>query len=345
MVVYKFTRDAIVPIETPTFSELGITERSDLQRLLRDQIEIIAPDTLVISEEFADWDDSRRRIDLLAIDKEANLVVVELKRTDDGGHMELQAIRYAAMVSSMTFAQAVRFLSEYLKSRGDTRDAEQTILTFLGWPEPREDDFAADVRVVLASAEFGKEITTAVLWLRDKGVDIRCVRIKPYGTKDLTLLDVQQVVPLPEAEDYQIRVREKNQLERVARASARDYTKYQVTIDGHITENLPKRRAVLQIVRAIVEAGVAPETLQRDISWKYLYFKAEGHLTGAQIEAAMLAHGKTETIRYFTADTELVYFGGATYAVSNQWGPRSMEAVQNMIARCPSRTISCEPTK
>ena len=34
---------------------------------------------------------------LLCIDREANLVVVELKRTEDGGHMDLQAIRYAAM--------------------------------------------------------------------------------------------------------------------------------------------------------------------------------------------------------------------------------------------------------
>ena len=31
------------------------------------------------------------------LDNAARLVVVELKRTDDGGHLELQALRYAAM--------------------------------------------------------------------------------------------------------------------------------------------------------------------------------------------------------------------------------------------------------
>ena len=36
-----------------------------------------------------------------------NLVKRHLKRTQDGGHMELQAIRYAAMVSSMTLDQAI----------------------------------------------------------------------------------------------------------------------------------------------------------------------------------------------------------------------------------------------
>jgi RecB family endonuclease NucS len=77
------TRERIDPVQATTFATLNFTERGDLQRLLRDQIEIISKDTLVIAEEFCDWDDSRRRIDLLAIDKEARLVVIELKRTEE----------------------------------------------------------------------------------------------------------------------------------------------------------------------------------------------------------------------------------------------------------------------
>ena len=59
MAVYKFTNTEIVPLNGSTFAELKIEERGDLQRLLRDQIQIISPDTLVISEEFGDWDDSQ----------------------------------------------------------------------------------------------------------------------------------------------------------------------------------------------------------------------------------------------------------------------------------------------
>ena len=70
-------------------------------------IGVIALNVLVVAEEFGDWDDSRRRIDLLGVDKVGtNLVVIELKRTEDGRHMELQAIRCTRiMISSTTFAK------------------------------------------------------------------------------------------------------------------------------------------------------------------------------------------------------------------------------------------------
>ena len=87
---------------------------------------------MVLSEEFGSWEDSRRRIDLLALDKDANLVVIELKRTEDGGHMDLQALRYAAMVDNMTFEQAVEAHQHYRNVRGIEGDAREEILEFLG---------------------------------------------------------------------------------------------------------------------------------------------------------------------------------------------------------------------
>ncbi|WP_083405615.1 PDDEXK family nuclease [Mycolicibacterium rutilum] len=96
-----------------SFSELNIRERTDLQRLLRAQPDALGEDLMVVAEEFGDWEDSRRRIDLLAIDRQRRLVVIELKRTEDGGHMDLQALRYAAMISAMTFDEVVAAYSRH----------------------------------------------------------------------------------------------------------------------------------------------------------------------------------------------------------------------------------------
>lgn len=218
MPIFEITQSAIRRLNETTFSAAGVRERAELQRLLRSNIEVVSTDTLVISEEFGDWEDSRRRIDLLGLDRDANLVVIELKRTEDGGHMELQAIRYAAMVSTLTFEKVVDIFSSYLRRIGKEADARTTILKFLGWEGPDEDVFAQDVRIVLASAEFSKELTTAVMWLNDHGLDIRYVRMQSYDDGGRLLVDVQQVIPLPEAAAYQVQVREKEQRGRQERA-------------------------------------------------------------------------------------------------------------------------------
>ena len=180
-------------------------------------------DLYVLTEEFGDWEDSRRRIDLLAIDQQANLVVIELKRTSDGGHMELQAIRYASMISAMTFERAVQIHGEFLTRIGESGEgARARMLAFLNWEEPDEENFAPDVRIILVSEDFGKELTTAVLWLRDRDIDIRCVRLRPYQDGEACLVDVQQIIPLPEAHEYQVQLREKEQVGRKKRAERYD---------------------------------------------------------------------------------------------------------------------------
>jgi len=223
MPLYEMTPDAFRPLNQASFADLKVRERDDLQRLLRSQIEVLGDNLYVLAEEFGDWEDSRRRIDLLAIDQQANLVVIELKRTNDGGHMELQAIRYASMVSAMTFGRAEQIHSEFLASMGEPAEEARTrMLTFLGWDEPDEENFAPDVRIILVSEDFGKELTTAVLWLRERDIDIRCVRLRPYQDGESRLIDVQQMIPLPEAHEYQVQVREKEQVGRKKRAERYD---------------------------------------------------------------------------------------------------------------------------
>lgn len=217
MPLFELGANGMTTIEGTSFAAVNVKERQDLQRWLREKIETIVPGGMVLTEEFSNWEDSKRSIDLLVLDRDANLVVVELKRTVDGGHMELQAIRYAAMISAMTFQQAVETHGQFLVKHNIQEDPQARILDFLEWDEPEEDAFAQEVRIVLASADFSKELTTAVLWLNEHDVDIRCVRMVPYKYGDAIILDVQQIIPLPEVVEYQVKVREKASQERAAR--------------------------------------------------------------------------------------------------------------------------------
>ena len=101
----------------------------------------------------------------------------------------------------------------------------------------------------------------AVLWLNEKDLDIRCVRIKPYSYESQTLIDVQQVIPLPEATEYQVQVREKKRQERKARQGSADFTRYDVVVDDQVHLAQWKRNAILLAVKGIFGHGISPDDI------------------------------------------------------------------------------------
>lgn len=344
MALYELTGDSLAPIAQQTFTELGLLERSHIQRAVRTHITAITPGikTMVLAEEFGDWVDVNRRIDLLCLDEKARLVVVELKR-DNSAHMELQALRYAAMVSTMRFEQAVEAHRKYLKSIGSEADAEQSIREFL---DMEEGTVALDetVRVVLAASDFSTELTTTVLWLNKLNLDIRCVQMRPHHVDGRIFVDIQQVIPLPAAEQYQVALREKSMEQAAARTQSRDITRYDLTIGDATLVNLSKRRLIYEVVAEAVRRGVSPDRIAACVPWREgtMFVSAAGHLNEAQLRTAL--QGKSLD-RFYTDQADLFQVSGTTYAFSTQWGSRSLEAAKSILALMPEgAAIEYSPT-
>ena len=127
------------------------------------------------------------------------------------------------MVSTITFEKAVDIHATFLTTIGENgAEAESRILGFLDWDAPDKEVFGTETRIILVSADFGKELTTSVLWLRNQSLDIKCVRMKPYRDGDRTLIDVRQIIPLPEASEYQVQLLEKKSEVRKQRSERHD---------------------------------------------------------------------------------------------------------------------------
>lgn len=352
MAIYELTSDKFRALKETSFAAMNLSERNDIQRLLRQEIDIVSPDTLIIAEEFSNWDASRRRIDLLGVDRDGNIVVVELKRTEDGGFMDLQSIRYASMIANLQFAQAVAAYGKYLKQIGDDEtDPEQDLLSHLGWDEADESKFADQVRIVLVSADFGQELTTSVLWLNERGLDIRCVRLEPYSYDGRVIVDVQQIIPLPEASEYQVKVIDKKRKEREARTSGRDLTKYDIWLGNDTQENLAKRHAIFQLFSYLVGKGEPPRTVAECLGArsKSAVLAVQGTLSAEEFTGpaskSFEARGKVfQPRRYFCKQDELIHYEGETFAFSSQWGgPDWVEAMDELCSKYRNFGISYKP--
>ena len=237
MALFKWNKDNLKD-DLLEIKRTEFAQEKDLQRLLRDKPEAIERGLFIVAEEYSNWEDSGRRIDLLGLDKEGNIVVVELKR-DEGPFMDLQAIRYAALVSTMTFNDLVKTHSAFLskrekevaeraKSPEELTDeaSRKSLLSFLDKESDDEVEISSTPRIILVAPEFPIELTTAVLWLNDQRLDIKCVQAIRYKLDEESLIDISQVIPLKEAADYQV---EKAEKEREARGAQKKRTQGELT--------------------------------------------------------------------------------------------------------------------
>ena len=212
MAIYKMVGDKerLEEVAPTSFGRESVFERSDLQRIIRDQPEILEDGLFIIAEEFGNWQESNRRIDLLALDDTGRLVVIELKRGETGEHMDLQAVRYAAMVSTITWQQAVDAHQSYLDNFGFEGNADERINEHLG--KNKDARFTSErPRIILASEGFSPELTTCALWLNENGLDVTCIRMQPHRSGSELLIETTQIIPLPEAQSYLVRVREREE--------------------------------------------------------------------------------------------------------------------------------------
>jgi len=257
------------------------------------------------------------------------------------------------MVSTMTFDQAVTAFGRHLSGDGKTEtDARDELLEFLGWDEPNEDEFAQNVRIVLASADFSPELTTSVLWLNESGLDIRCVRLQPYDLDGRTLVDVQQIIPLPEADEYQVQVREKARKRREYRPDNNRRTKYDIKLGEQKFHGESKGRAIYQIFRYLVENDIEPKEVAKHCGplANRAIMSVDGEVSQDDFirlaNEARIAQGyKFDPIRWFCDDRDLVRSNGSTYAFSTQWGdPGWSQAMKKLCSAFPEHQIEFSPS-
>ncbi len=207
----------------------------------------------------------------------------------------------------MTFEEAVNVHADYRNRIGkpgsvSKEEARQSILEFLGWESVNEIEFAKDVRIVLVSADFKKEITSVAIWLsQKKGVDISCVRMMPYALGDKMLVDIQQIIPLPEAHLYQVQLRRKEE-ERQTAATNKDFTKYDLTLKGEIRKQLSKRKLCFLVVQALSHDGVKIGQFMKYLP-KKMWLCVDGEWDheefAAKVDAQMNALGRSSDLKRY----------------------------------------------
>ncbi|WP_145585957.1 DUF4268 domain-containing protein [Yersinia rochesterensis] len=217
--MYKVDRpsNSLHSLQEVSFSSLGFTERYHLQEWLAKNPQALTRESddelLIIQKEFAGFDDTKERLDLLAIDKKGNLVIIENKLDDSGRDVVWQALKYAGYCANLRKEQILEIFQLYLdrEEPEETRPAAEVMAEFLEY-ESLDEVLINQIRtqrVMMVAANFRKEVTNTALWLMQFGIRAQCFKVTPYRFNDDVFIDIRQVIPTPEAESYMIGMAQK----------------------------------------------------------------------------------------------------------------------------------------
>ena len=131
MYIINKAKNAIEPLEEVSFKAAGIRERKHLQEWIAKSSMSLGEELLIIQKEFSGFADTGERLDLLALDKKGNLVVIENKLDDTGRDVVWQSLKYASYCSSLNTKCIKEIFAEYLYKAGSDTDARRHSRSFL----------------------------------------------------------------------------------------------------------------------------------------------------------------------------------------------------------------------
>jgi alkylated DNA nucleotide flippase Atl1 len=205
------TPQAVTPV---SFADVGALEVQHLERWIAAKPELLGERLLVITTQFAGFDRTRDRSDILALDEAGKLVVIELKRESDS-RQDLQALRYAAYSATLRVDDLVQLCVAHRFRHGEEiTEAEARDVFAEHAADGDIDDLDDDEkpRIILVATDFPVGVTATCLWLRENyELDISCIQLVPYELHGRLLIASSVLIPLPEASAYTVQRDRKRQ--------------------------------------------------------------------------------------------------------------------------------------
>ncbi len=215
MFVIETESNTIRALKRRTFAELGFKERAHLQEWIISNPDALGEKLLIIQKEFSDFSETNERLDILALDKNGNLVVIENKLDDSGRDVTWQALKYASYCSTLTKDEIRNIFQKYLDQYSKGKNAVDLLAEFFEDSEYSEIVLNQRItqRIILVAANFRKEVTSTVLWLMNFKIQLQCIKAIPFELSGQYFLNLEQIIPTKDAQDYIISMTNKTQEE------------------------------------------------------------------------------------------------------------------------------------
>ena len=346
-----------------TLAEAGLREREHLQEWVLANPQLLGDDVRIVTFEFDRWlavsgVDPRDRFDVLGLDPAGSLVVAELKRDRAASTVEMQALKYAAMVSRFTTETLAMAHAAHLTRLAGEPVSVEAALAAMEEHAGGELDPAVlrRPRIVLVAGEFPQTTTATCVWMWEMGIDVSIIRYRAYSTENGVVLTTSKLWPIPEVEDFTIAPRQteakeaaktREQRRRATSAVSRLIDAGAIAV-GEVFRLQPTTEVDAE-VRAAVESWVDADPQRGHATWtgenpNALKWQADGRAytpTGLVRmilrQAADLDRGTRGTSWWVDEDgDDLVALADQMVGTETSYIPRDWSDLHELLERIPA---------
>ena len=209
----------------------------DIQKMLLNNIEPLQERLIVIQNEYTKFDNTKMKPDIIALDEEANIVIIELKRENTIKGCYMQAVHYASFSAKVTKNDIIEMYAEFLASRyknklmhslyekkifeymeeryidkevydiEDFKEMAKWSLSNYFNSKLSEIEFNKKQRIILVARQFNFDNLSAIKWMIERGIDYKCVELNLYFDHRTNIYYLYSNVLLP---DLDIQKHEQN---------------------------------------------------------------------------------------------------------------------------------------
>lgn len=121
-------------------------------------------------------------------------------------------MKYASYCSSLSKDDIKEIYQEFLKRNGSNEIAEDKLSDFFEkeFEEINLNQGSAQ-RIMMVAGKFRKEVTSTVIWLMNFNIRIHCFKVTPFALEEQLFLNVEQILPVKDAEEFTISMATKAQ--------------------------------------------------------------------------------------------------------------------------------------
>lgn len=189
--LWKVNGQDLAPVSDSTFSDLNLKEQR-LEDWIERKPEILGEPLLIIGRQ-VQVAGIENRVDLLALDREGNIAVIEVKRDTIDVPVDFQALRYVSAIAHWSYDSIKNQVQSYYRDKNPGVEPHFQELTEGFFEE--EVDLNEDQRIIIVGRKAHERLVLVADWLLNHNVNIKVVEVSLHTDGDSVFVVPNVVLP------------------------------------------------------------------------------------------------------------------------------------------------------